>query len=73
MEDSDFEVVVHQDAIDDLMQSYKFVQKYAPNTVRKWLERLQIHVKTLSRNPRRCPIARASLPLLLSHHNLVDR
>jgi hypothetical protein len=62
-----------KDASDDLMRSYTFVQKHAPNTVAKWLGRLQIHVKTLSRNPQRCPIARASLPLLLSYHNLVDR
>jgi hypothetical protein len=51
MEESDFEVVVHQDAIDDLLRNYKFVQKYAPSTVAKWLARLQIHVKTLSSNP----------------------
>lgn len=70
MDDSEFEVVVYQDAIDDLMLSYTFVQKNAPNTVANWLERLQIHVKTLSRNPQRCPIARESKRVFLEVREL---
>ena len=70
MEDTDFEVVIHQDAIDDLMRSYTFVQKHAPNTVAKWLKRLQMHVKTLSRNPQRCPIARESKRVFLEVREL---
>ena len=70
MEDPEFEVVVHQDAIDDLMLTYAFVEKHAPNTVAKWLERLQAHVKTLSRNPQRCPIARESKRVFLEVREL---
>lgn len=33
MDDSEFDVAVHQDAIDDLMRSYTFVQKHTPNSV----------------------------------------
>ena len=70
MEDSEFEVVVHQDAVDDLMRNYTFVQKHAPNTLAKWLKPLQIHVKTLSRNPQRCPIARESKRVFLEVREL---
>ena len=70
MEGDEFEVVVHRDAIDDLMRSYKFVQNYAPKTVAKWLDRLQLHVKTLSRSPERCPIARESKRVFLEVREL---
>ena len=55
-----FTVVIHQDAVDDLRTAYRFVRKNAPKTVAKWYERLEKHVKTLERNPERCPIARES-------------
>ena len=64
-----YEVVIHQDAINDLRKAYKFVSQRAPKTVAKWYQRLE-HVKTLEHNPQRCPIARESKRVFLEVREL---
>lgn len=54
------EVIIHQHAIADLEQSYRFVWTNGGEQASLWFERFVEQLKSLDRTPERCPVARES-------------
>lgn len=53
-----FRVVVQPTAEEDLLLAYRRAANAAPLAAGRWLDRFQVALRTLSRNPARCALAR---------------
>lgn len=51
-----FDVVVHRHARQDIAEAHGWLSKRAPAAADKWLDRLQLSIKTLEVRPDRCSI-----------------
>jgi plasmid stabilization system protein ParE len=51
-------VIVQRLARVDLAGAYQYAARRAPQTASRWLDRFERALRTLARNPQRCPFAR---------------
>jgi plasmid stabilization system protein ParE len=53
-----YKVVLHDLAIEDLVEAYDYAARQAPLTASRWMDRFEAALQTLGNNPQRCGLAR---------------
>lgn len=53
-----YEVVIHRPARNDLRAAYLYAARRAPLAARRWLDRFESALQSLTRFPERCPLAK---------------
>ena len=56
-----FRVVITPEAEADLKQAYRYIRGNSPAAARRWITGARKAIKTLARNPERCPLAPESV------------
>jgi plasmid stabilization system protein ParE len=52
-----YRVIVSPNAEHDLREAYRHIRNYAPEAASRWIKDARRSIKTLARNPQRCPLA----------------
>ena len=52
-----YRVVVTPGAVEDLHHAYRYIRQAAPGAASGWIKGARRRIKTLVRNPQRCPLA----------------
>ena len=52
-----YSVIITPNAEQDLRHAYRYIRKEAPAAASRWIRDARRTIKTLARNPERCPLA----------------
>jgi plasmid stabilization system protein ParE len=52
-----YRVIITPDAEQELRRAYRYIRKEAPAAAGRWIKGARKSIKTLARNPERCPLA----------------